>query len=118
MISSYLVLAIAIVTVLAIKYFLVNRSYQNKMSCYVDPKQLAVDIIIKTIKDEGEKILREKYRFSNLTGVIQGNLAYLRTVEPGEKQDIVIQKLRNICLCIELGLDKQVASESEISKFP
>lgn len=53
MISSYLILGIAILCVLALKYYLMNRAYQNKMTCYVDPKCLADDIVQKTLKEEG-----------------------------------------------------------------
>lgn len=61
MYGSYIVMAFAFLAILAIKYYLVHRTYENKLNYFVEPKKLSEEIVEKTIKEEGQKILRERF---------------------------------------------------------
>jgi hypothetical protein len=85
------------------------------MSCYVDPKELSMEIIEKTKKSEGDKVLKEKFSMNNLFDVVRTNLAFLRIVDANKQRDQILQKLRNICLCIEMAQNKEVVGEAHTS---
>jgi hypothetical protein len=111
MINSYMVLGAAIIIVLLLKYYLVNKSYENKLGYYIEPKQLAQEIVEKTIKTEGKQTLKTKFCYENLRDVISTNLVFLRI--PDKRNDVILQKLRNICLCLEILQNKDVVELNE-----
>jgi hypothetical protein len=72
--QEYLVLLFGFVVLIALKFFLVNRTYEQKKNLYSPPLDLAKDILSK--KDRNFRKAREEiYDVNTLVGMVAKRLA-------------------------------------------
>lgn len=73
---EYLVLIFGFLALIGLKYFLVNRTFENKKNLYQNPEELARELCSKKDKNI-KKVLQEVFDVKNILNIIMNSLAII-----------------------------------------
>ena len=95
---SYVILAVAVLVMLGLKFLLMKRTFSNSEEKFTNPKSFAGEVVDLQLKKQGLAKTQQEFSSSNLHKILKANTEYLCSLDKDTGMPSNIQKLRNICL--------------------